>query len=418
MQDITRQRLLHAAVDRAPVGMAVFDEDLRYLHVNAALAELNERSIADHLGRHVADVLPPHIAARLEPVLREVLVSGVGRHGVDFHGGRPGAPRSWEGSVFAVGGNGNAAGVGVLLLETTDRDRALARARYLARASAALGSSLALDETLRTVAQLAVPEVADWAFVELVQPDGAIRRVAWAHADPRLADSARAYDERYPLDPEDSAGSAKVVRTGRPELLEDIPPDLFEAVARDPEQLRILRGMGFRSTVIVPLIARGRVLGDLALAYSTSERRYGADDLDMLSALADACALAIDNARLFGEQERTARTLQQSLLPPQLPEIEGVELAARYRPFGSGSEVGGDFYDVFPVPGGWALSLGDVAGKGTSAAATTALLRHTLRIAAYVERSPGQALLRLGEAVLRDGDEDHPATVVCALLRR
>src|SRR4051794_16087666 len=102
MQEKTRQRLLDAAVDRAPVGMAVFDQDLRYLHVNAVLAELNERPIADHLGRHVAEVLPPHIAARLEPVLREVVTSGVERHGVDFQGGRPGAPRSWEGSVFPV----------------------------------------------------------------------------------------------------------------------------------------------------------------------------------------------------------------------------------------------------------------------------------------------------------------------------
>src|SRR5256885_8595198 len=154
MQDITRQRLLHAAVDRAPVGMAVFDEDLRYLHVNAALAELNERSIADHLGRHVADVLPPHIAARLEPVLREVLVSGVARHGVDFHGGRPGAPRSWEGSVFAVGGNGNAAGVGVLLLGTTHRGRALAPARYPAPAPAPPGPSPAAAQTPPTGAPL------------------------------------------------------------------------------------------------------------------------------------------------------------------------------------------------------------------------------------------------------------------------
>src|SRR5256714_4235313 len=199
MQDISRQPLLSAAVDRAPVGMAVFDEQLRYLHVNAALAELNRLPVADHLGRHVSDVVPPHVAARLEPVLREVLETGLPRHGVDFQGGAPADPRSWEGSIFPVGGNGHAGGVGVLLVETTERDRALARARYLARASAALGSSLALDETLHTVAQLAVPEVADWAFVELVQADGSITRVAWAHADASLAATVPEYDERSPL---------------------------------------------------------------------------------------------------------------------------------------------------------------------------------------------------------------------------
>jgi serine phosphatase RsbU (regulator of sigma subunit) len=174
--------------------------------------------------------------------------------------------------------------------------------------------------------------------------------------------------------------------------------------------------MGFSSYVIVPLVARGRVLGDLALAYSDSGRHYGRDDLDMLQALADACALAIDNARLFGEQERTARTLQHSLLPPQLPEIDGLELAARYRPFGRGIEVGGDFYDVFGVDGRWVLAIGDVAGKGTGAAVTTALLRHTLRAAAPLEPGPAAALARLDAALLGDGGEDRPSSAVCALL--
>src|SRR3954471_16687960 len=419
MQDTPRSsRLLHSAVDRIPVGMAVLDGELRYVHVNAALAALNGLPVGAHIGRRVRDVVPAHIADRLEPVLLEVLATGSPQAGVVLRGGSTAEPRSWEGSVFPVGGNGDAAGVGVLVLETTERDRAVARARYLARAGTVLGSSLDLEATLHSVTELAVPEVADWAFVELVQADGGIKRVAWAHADPSVADIVHDYDRRYPLNPSDPEGSAKVVRTARPELLEEIPEGFFEAVAQDPEQLRILRGMGFRSTVIVPLIARGRVLGDLALAYSDSDRRYGGDDLDMLSALADSCALAIDNARLFGEQERTARTLQQSLLPPQLPEIDGVELAARYRPFGSGAGVGGDFYDVFPVADGWALSLGDVAGKGTAAAAVTALLRHTLRIAAHLERAPVGALRRLDEALLRDGAEDRTASAVCLVLRR
>src|SRR4051794_6572250 len=411
------QPLLDAAVDRSPVGMAVLDADLRYVHVNSALAAINGLSVEEHLGRSIEEILPPDIAKRVGRVMREVLATGESRHGIELRRGQPIDGRRLEASYFPVGGNGQATAVGAVILDVTDRDRALARARYLAQASAALGSSLELDATLRTVAQLAVPQVADWSFVELVQADGSIRRVAWAHADPALDEIVREYDKRYPLRPDDPAGSAKVVRTGELELVEHIPQEFFEAVTGDPDQLRVLRAMGFRSYVIVPLVARGRVLGDLALAYSTSGRRYGRDDLDMLQALADACALAIDNARLFGEQERTARTLQRSLLPPQLPEIEGIELAARYRPFGTGVEVGGDFYDVFEVPGAWVLSIGDVAGKGTAAAVTTALLRHTLRIAAYVERAPGEALMRLNEAVLREGDEDHPATAVCALLR-
>ena len=408
--------LLDAAVERSPVGMAVLDRELRYVHVNAALAEINGLSVSDHIGRSIDEVLPRDVAARVGAVMRHVLATGEPRDGVELFRGDPADTRRLEASYFPIG-DGEPEAVGAIILDVTDRDRALARARYLAQASAALGSSLDLAATLRTVAQLAVPQVADWSFVELVQPDGGIERVAWAHADPSLAEIVREYDERYPLRPDDPAGSAKVVRTGEPELVENIPETFFDAVTGDPDQLRVLRAMGFCSYVIVPLVARGRVLGDLALAYSASGRHYGSDDLDMLQALADACALAIDNARLFGEQEATARTLQHSLLPPQLPEIAGVELAARYRPFGSGAEVGGDFYDVFPVPGGWAIALGDVTGKGTAAAAVTALLRHTLRIAAYLEREPGAALLRLDEALRRDQESPELATAVCCFLR-
>src|SRR3954467_13743534 len=408
--------LLDAAVDRSPVGMAVLDRDLRYVHINSSLAEINGLSVAAHIGRSIDEVLPADIADSIRDVMPDVLATGQSRHGIQLFRGEPAEGGALEASSFPIG-NGEVTAVGAVVLDVTDRDRALARARFLAQASAALGSSLDLHATLRTGAHAAVAQVAGWSFVELVQPGGGIKRVAWAHADPALSEIVREYDARYPLRPDDPAGSGKVVRTGEAELVEDIPAAFFEAVSGDPEQLRVLRAMGFRSYVIAPLVARGRVLGDLALAYSTSGRHYGRDDLDMLQALADACALAIDNARLFGEQEATARTLQRSLLPPQLPEIEGVELAARYRPFGTGVEVGGDFYDVFEVPGAWVLSIGDVAGKGTAAAVTTALLRHTLRIAAYVERAPGEALMRLNEAVLREGDEDHPATAVCAFLR-
>jgi len=424
----SHQPLLDAAVDHAPVGMAVIDNQLRYVRVNELLAEINGVPVGEHLGRRVDEVLPRELAELLVPLLRDVLESGRSHHGIELARGIAGDERRMEASYFPVSENGGPTAVGVVVLDTTARESALeaerqarvraeraeARSRYLARASAALGSSLDLAATLQTVADLAVPDVADWAFVELVQPSGSIKRVAWAHADPTLAEIARDYDVRYPLNPDDEAGSARVVRTGQPELVEEIPEAFFDAVAHDPEQLRILTGMGFRSYVIVPLVARGQVLGDLALAYSSSGRRYGAEDLDMLQALADACAMAIDNARLFGEQEATARTLQHSLLPPQLPEVPGVELAARYRPFGRATEVGGDFYDVFDVDGRWVLAIGDVVGKGAAAAMTTALLRHTLRAAAPREPGPAAALARLDAALL--GDDERPSSAVCALL--
>src|SRR4051812_8949017 len=204
MQETPRSsRLLHSAVDRIPVGRAVLAGELRSLHVNAALAALNELRGGAHIGRRVRDVVPAHIADRLEPVLLEVLATGSPQAGVVLRGGSSAEPRSWEGSVFPVGGNGHAAGVGVLVLETTERDRAVARARYLARGGRALGAPLALEAPRHGVAGRGVPGAAGGAFVELVRAGGGTKRAAGAPPAPRAADIARDYDRRYPLNPSD-----------------------------------------------------------------------------------------------------------------------------------------------------------------------------------------------------------------------
>src|SRR5436190_7456238 len=190
--------LLDAAVDRSPVGMAVLDRELRYVHINASLAAINGLSVEEHIGRSIDEVLPVDVADSVGGVMRDVLATGRPRSGIQLFRGEPVDGRRLEASYFPIG-NGEVTAIGAVVLDVTDRDRALARARYLAQASAALGSSLELDATLRTVAQLAVPHVADWSFVELVQPDGGIKRVAWAHADPALAEVVREYDTRYPV---------------------------------------------------------------------------------------------------------------------------------------------------------------------------------------------------------------------------
>src|SRR3954469_1704875 len=236
MQQFRNQPLLGVAVDNAPVGMAILDSDLRYVHINAALAELDGHGVEEHIGRRLEEMVPADVVERIVPEIRRVLETGETSHGIEFRRGTPEDPRALEATYFPVNGNT----VGALVLDMTDRDRALARARYLARAGAALGSSLELGDTLERIVSLAVPEVADWAFVELVQPDGSIARVAWDHADPALQDVARAYDRRYPLDPDAPAGSPAVIRSGEPELVADIPERFYEQVTADEEQLRIL----------------------------------------------------------------------------------------------------------------------------------------------------------------------------------
>jgi PAS domain S-box-containing protein len=171
----------------------------------------------------------------------------------------------------------------------------------LEEASRLLASSLEYGETLATVARLAVPAYADWCFVELLKPDGSIERAVIEHADPSKRPFVEEYDRRYPLDPDAPAGSPHVIRTGEPVLMSDIPDAFWEQVAQDPQQLRLLREVGFRSAMIVPLRVRGSVIGDIALVTAESARRYDERDLRIAQELADRCALALDNARLYTE---------------------------------------------------------------------------------------------------------------------
>jgi sigma-B regulation protein RsbU (phosphoserine phosphatase) len=169
--------------------------------------------------------------------------------------------------------------------------------------------------------------------------------------------------------------------------------------------------------MVVPLRARGRVLGDIALASAESGRRFDDDDLAMAQQLADRCALALDNARLFADRSYIAKTLQEGLLPAALPEIPRVELAVGYRAGTLETDVGGDFYDVFAAGESWMFVTGDVVGKGAKAAAITGLARHTLRTAAHYERSPAEMLRVLNRAMLDQfTDEEQFCTVAVAQL--
>jgi serine phosphatase RsbU (regulator of sigma subunit) len=140
----------------------------------------------------------------------------------------------------------------------------------------------------------------------------------------------------------------------------------------------------------------------------------GADHLSLFEDVARRGALAIDNARLYEERAQVARTLQRSLLPPVLPQVPGIELAARYLAAGEGNEVGGDFYDCFPTGGGdWALVIGDVCGKGAEAAAVTALARYTVRASATLHSDSPQVVLEdLNEAIRREAGDSRFCTVL------
>ena len=164
----------------------------------------------------------------------------------------------------------------------------------------------------QSVAEATVPAFADLGIVELLQPDGSLARDAMAVADPVKRPIAEEYVQLYPLDMDSPVGSPQVIRTGEPQLMAELPPDFVELAAPEPRQREVLAGMGFVSIMIVPLRARGRVIGDLALAMAESGRRYDEEDLALAQQLADRCALALDNARLYAELSETAAAARQA----------------------------------------------------------------------------------------------------------
>lgn len=724
--------LLDTLFADAPVGLAFFDLELRYVRVNERLAEINGVPVADHIGRTVDDVLP-EMDARVTEGFRRVLETGEPIVDVEVVGStprQPGLTRHWLASYYPVNGpDGGRIGLGAVVTETTDRKREEAerqrfvqlvertgeligmalpsgeaiylnragrelvglgegavegidmldlihgsdrerferevlpqvvergswtgeielrgrpdpspipvlgdvfvterdadgrplmiaavlrdlsarrrrerRERFLAEASELLQGSLDLDATLDRIAWLAVPELCDWCRVDLADGHGGWRAVAGAHADSSRLELAARLRDRYPPRPEAGFGVARVFQSGEAELYEDIGEQLLERAARDEEHLRLLRALGVRSAMVVPMTARGRSLGALTFANSESGRRFAPEDLALASELGRRAGIAVDNAdlyrraqraaaeagaaaaaserrasqlrgladaalginsaptvelvlervteaargligahlavssvtvdeswaqstnsvslsdryadwrdyeappdgsgiyalvcetnasvrktqaeleahprwraygaeadahpplrgwlaapfvagdgrnlgllqlsdryegdfteedesilvqlaqiasiaiestRLSEERLRVARTLQRSLLPPGLPRVPGLDIAARYHAAGEANEVGGDFYDVFEVEGGWFVAVGDVCGKGADAAALTALARHTLR-ALVRERHPPSAMLRaVNDAILRQRSDGRFLTAAFALL--
>ena len=300
--------------------------------------------------------------------------------------------------------------------DITEHKESELRARFLADAATVLAGSLDYETTLQQVAELAIPTFADGCIVELADQDGQLEPVAIAHRDPAKAKLMRELREGYPADPRAPRGVGHVFRVGASELYPELDPDALQAEAQDERQLELVRAVGVRSLMIVPMNTGGKRLGTIAFALSESARRYDHADLSVAEELGRRAAVAIDNARLYRERSYIARTLQESLLPAELPEVPGVEVAARFHPAGEATEVGGDFYDMFDTTHGWGIVMGDVCGKGADAAAVTALARYTLRTLGIQESSPAEILRRLNDALLRQRTDRRFCTVAYASL--
>jgi PAS domain S-box-containing protein len=290
-----------------------------------------------------------------------------------------------------------------LAAEQTAREqaeRAQRRLALLAEATSMLAATLDVDDSLDRLTHLVVPLLADWCTVHLLAPDGAVQRVAAAHRDSDKQDLLRQLEELQPGALSDTSETAAVLRGGPAELLESVTPEQIREAITDPELVRVYEQIGLSSVIIVPLKARrGQVLGALALFTSTPDRRFDDEDLATAADLARRAALTVDNARLYQREHEVALALQRSLLPT-LPDIPGLDVAARYLAGSSAAEVGGDWYDLFRLPdGAVGIAVGDVMGHDLTAAAAMGQLRSVLQSYAWQGSSPAVVLDRLDQLV-------------------
>lgn len=283
---------------------------------------------------------------------------------------------------------------------------------FLVEASDLLAGTLDRDQTLALMAQMTVPTLATWCAVYTIADQASDPYLSYVlHEDEERIDGLKALLSKIsPPDPVPTPGARvwsapaeaaheAALRTSMRSLGRGEPATVSSGIGTTLATASAVGG----ETVVLPLVARNRVIGMLTLGKPTDEH-FRQEILELAEDLSRRAALALDNARLYSERMAISQSLQRSLLPPELPVIEGVEVEVIYRAAGEGNEVGGDFYDIFPIrDGAYGFAIGDVCGTGPEAAAVTGLARHALRLLAR-EGFGGPAVLeRLNSAILDEG---------------
>ena len=302
------QHQLATIFDTSPVGLALLDDQQRFIAINEALAEINGLIREQHLGYSI-----PELFGQSDPQLVEVFdqiyTTGNPFISPNFAVNVPGRNDRRPGyyNVYylpTVNSNGQVEGVLVYVVDVTERVRLELAQRFLSEASAVLASSLDYQTTLERVAQLTVPKLADWCTVHMIEERGAIEQIAVAHIDPAKLEWAYQIRDKYPLNPDDPRGAAYTLRTGESDFVPEIPDELLVQVARDSEHLEILRQVGFSSVMTVPLRTQAQILGVISFISAESERQYTQTDLQLAEELARRASLAIDNAQLYRAAQR------------------------------------------------------------------------------------------------------------------
>ncbi|MEU3535711.1 SpoIIE family protein phosphatase [Streptomyces murinus] len=299
---------------------------------------------------------------------------------------------------------------------------------FLVEASDLLAGTLDRDQTLALMAQMTVPTLATWCAVYTIADQASDPYLSYVlHEDEELIDGIKSLLSKIaPPDPVPTPGARVWTAPGEVAHQAALRTSMRTLGLADGPTHRITAGIGPTlatasavggETVVLPLVARNRVIGMLVLGKPTDEH-FRQEILELAEDLSRRAALALDNARLYSERTAISQALQRSLLPPGTPHIDGVEVEVIYRAAGEGNEVGGDFYDLFPIGNGaYGFAIGDVCGTGPNAAAVTGLARHALRLLAREGLSGPAVLERLNSAILDEGDRSRFLTLLYGELR-
>ncbi|MFI2186327.1 SpoIIE family protein phosphatase [Streptomyces sioyaensis] len=408
------QLVLEPFLAHAPVGMAVLDTALRYVWVNDALERLIP--LDRRLGRRVAEVLPPLEAAAFDERMRRVLTTGKPVMDYEFRSptyADPTQERSYSASFFGLSDSrGRRIGIWYMVIDVTERWRAQERLALLNDASVRIGSTLDVTRTAQELADVAVPALADFVAVDLldsvlrggepipgpVDSTPVMRRSGQQSVHEGCPEAGLAVGEAVRRSP--TSPIARCLLTGE-SLVEPVLDVATSAwVTEDAARAGVIREFGFRSVMVAPVQARGITLGAATFFRSRRLGPFVADDVQLAEELVARAAVCVDNARRFTRERTAARVMQQNLLPHELTGGSALEVASWYFPADAPSGVGGDWFDVIPLSGARvALVVGDVVGHGLNAAATMGRLRTAVRTLANLDLPPDELLARLDDLV-------------------
>ncbi|MFF3686717.1 SpoIIE family protein phosphatase [Streptomyces sp. NPDC002187] len=411
----TDRAVLDGLFRRSPIGLTVHAPDMSILRVNRAISRFSRLPVEEHRGLYTSDFLIQQDTDTVESQMRDVLDTGRSsifaeqscrlRHD-------PSHELFVSVSAFRIQDSaGRVLGLAQTVEDVTEGHRARHRLTLLNKASARIGTTLDVARTARELAEVAVPDLADCVSVDLLEPVtrgeepsqemlGTVRRAAIRSMLPNQA------EVMYPVGhtihiPPDSL-QAQCLAERRPVLDVD-QKGMTKWLAGDPERAaRVGEALGTPSLLVVPLIARGLVLGLLSLWRWHRRDPFEEGDLTLAAEFASRAAVCIDNARRYTQQHDAALTLQHSLLPHDVPRHPAVDVAHRYLPADAEAGVGGDWFDIIPLSGlRVALVVGDVVGHGIHAAATMGRLRTAVHTLANLDLAPDEVLSHLDDLVDR-----------------